>query len=244
MRIWIVMMTVVVWASAAASFAQTPAEPKIWTVLASAGLAVTEGNTETSTVNMAYDITYDPQTRNVVRSEGLWIRGESDGALTTSRLGLNLRDEYEINGRTFVFGQNQYLRDEFKSIDYLLAPTGGIGYRLFDTERTKLAVDGALGAVWEKNPAAAARSSGALATGEKLTQTLSTTTTLTQTFSGLWKTKDLEDALVTIGVAVAASMSERMQLKVELLDTFKNKPPLATVQKNDVAMLMAIVYKM
>jgi hypothetical protein len=31
---------------------------------------------------------------------------------------------------------------------------------------------------------------------------------------------------------------------VEVLDTFKNKPPLATIQKNDVAVLMAIVYKM
>ena len=39
------------------------------------------GNTETSTVNAAYDIAYHPQTRNVVKSDGLWIRGETDGAL-------------------------------------------------------------------------------------------------------------------------------------------------------------------
>jgi hypothetical protein len=31
---------------------------------------------------------------------------------------------------------------------------------------------------------------------------------------------------------------------VEVLDTFKNKPPVVTVQKNDVALLMAIVFKM
>ena len=34
------------------------------------------------------------------------------------------------------------------------------------------------------------------------------------------------------------------QLKVELLDTYKNKPPLATVHKNDLAVLVAIVYTM
>ena len=39
-------------------------------------------------------------------------------------------------------------------------------------------------------------------------------------------------------------MSTRTQLKIELLDTYKNLPPLPTVQKNDVALLMAIVYKM
>ena len=40
-------------------FAQAPADepPKIWTVTASAGLALTSGNSDTSTVNAAYDLT-------------------------------------------------------------------------------------------------------------------------------------------------------------------------------------------
>jgi hypothetical protein len=43
---------------------------------------------------------------------------------------------------------------------------------------------------------------------------------------------------------VAAAMSTHTQLKVEVLDSYKNKPPLPTIQKNDVTVLMAIVYKM
>ena len=39
-------------------------------------------------------------------------------------------------------------------------------------------------------------------------------------------------------------MSTRTQLKVELLDTDKNKPPLVAVQTNDVAVMVAAVYKM
>ena len=46
------------------------------------------------------------------------------------------------------------------------------------------------------------------------------------------------------GVGIAASMSTRTQLKVELLDTYKNKPPTPTTKKYDVAVLMAIVFKM
>ena len=64
--------------------------------------------------------------------------------------------------RMYVFGQNQYFRDTFKSIDYLIAPTGGIGYKLFDTAQTKLSVDGGLGVVWEKNPGFDVDSSGAV----------------------------------------------------------------------------------
>jgi hypothetical protein len=104
-------------------------------------------------------------------------------------------------------------------------------------------VDSSLGVVWEKNPGLDADASGALAMSEKLTQTLTANTTLTQGFTGLWKMDDFGDALFTLGVSLAASMSTRTQLKFEVLDTYKNKPPVPTVQANDVAVLMSIVYK-
>jgi putative salt-induced outer membrane protein YdiY len=231
-------------ASAAPAFAQAPAEPKTWTVQLSAGLALTSGNTDTSTVNAAYDLVYNPQTKNVVKSDALLLRGKTEGVLSANRFGFNVRDEYSLTPRTFVFGQNTFLKDEFKSIDYLVAPTAGVGYKLFDTMATKLSVDGSAGGVWEKNPGFDVSSSGAAAFSEKLIQTVTATTTITQSIAALWKTKNFDDALYTFGVGVAAAMSTKTQLKIELLDTYKNLPPLPTVQKNDVALLMAIVYKM
>ena len=230
--------------SGTAAWAQAPAAPKIWTFNASAGLALTSGNKDTSTVNAAYDFVYDPQTRNVVKSDALFIRGKTDGELTASRLGITVRDEFRLTDRVFVFGQNQYLQDEFKSIDYLVAPGAGVGVKLFDTMQTKLAVDVGAGGVIEKNPGVEVRRSGALTASEKLTQALTATTTLTQSIAALWKTNDWDDALYTFGVGVAASISARTQLKVEVLDTYKALPPLPSVEKNDVAVLMAIVYKM
>jgi putative salt-induced outer membrane protein YdiY len=223
--------------------AQPPAPPKIWTVALSAGLALTSGNTDTSNLNGSYDIVYDPQRRNVIKSDGLFLRGKTEGELSANRIGLNVRDEYRLTPRAFVFGQNQYLRDEFKNIDYLLAPTAGVGYKISDTAATKLTVDGSIGAVWEKNPGFEVDASGAVAFGEKLIQTLTMTTTLTQSLTGLWKTSNFDDALYTAGLGIAASMSTRTQLKIEILDTFKNLPPLPTIQKNDIAIVMAIVYK-
>jgi putative salt-induced outer membrane protein YdiY len=232
-------------AFATPSYAQVPAAaPKIWTVQASAGLALTSGNSDTSTMNAAYDVTYDAQAKNVVKSDGLWLRGKTEGVLSAHRLGLNIRDEYRFHPRAFVFGQNQYLRDEFKSIDYLIAPTVGVGYKLVDSAATKLSADAGVGGVWEKNPDIDTRSSGAITASEKLTQTVTANTTLTQGFAALWKTNDLDDALYTVSVGIAAAMSTRTQLKFEVLDTFKNRPPLPSVEKNDVAVLMAIVYKM
>ena len=136
---------------AQAPAAQAPAAPPPpWIIAFSGGLALTSGNTDTFTTNADYNVTYDPKTRNMVKSEGLWIRGKTEGELTASRLGLNIRDEFRLSTRTFVFAQNQYLRDEFMSIDYLLAPGGGFGYKLFDTMATKLAVDAGAGGVWRR----------------------------------------------------------------------------------------------
>jgi putative salt-induced outer membrane protein YdiY len=229
--------------TAAFAQAQPQAPPKIWTVALSGGLAMTSGNTDTSNINASYDIVYDPQRKNVVKSDGLFLRGTTEGELSANRTNLNVRDEYRLTPRLFVFGQNQYLRDEFKNIDYLIAPTAGLGYKLADTPTTKLTVDGSVGGVWEKNPGFEVSSSGALALGEKLVQNLTMTTTLTQSFTALWKTNNLDDALLTAGFGIAASMSTHTQLKFEVLDTYKNLPPLPTIQKNDVAVLMSVVYK-
>lgn len=244
MRALLCSLTLLVWsASAAPAIAQPPAPPKIWTVTVSAGLALTSGNTDTSSVNAAYDVVYNPQTKNVVKSDGLFLRSTTEGELSAHRTSLNIRDEYSLTPRFFVFGQNQYLKDEFKDIEYLLAPTAGVGYKIFNTAATKLTVDGSAGVVWEKNPGFDVNTSGALAFGEKLAQTLTATTTLTQAFAGLWKTSDFADALYTAGIGVAVAISTHTQLKVEILDTYKNRPPLPTIQKNDIAVLMAFVYK-
>jgi hypothetical protein len=79
--------------------------------------------------------------------------------------------------------------------------------------------------------------------GETLSQVLTATTSLTQSFTGLWKTTDFRNSLYVFNVGLSATMTTRTQLKVELLSTYKSKPPLTTVQKNDVAILLSIVYK-
>lgn len=221
----------------------TPAEPTTWTITAGAGLALTSGNTDTSTVNASYEVLFTPQSRYLVRSDGLMIRGKNEGELSADRISLNVRLEFSLSERAYVFGENRFLRDRFKSIDYLIAPAGGLGYSVIETPETKMNLDLGLGGVSEKNAAVGVRTSGSLTVGESLAHRLTSTTSLTQSFSGLWKTTDLGDSLQVFSVGLSATVSTRTQLKVELLDTYKRKPPLATIERNDVAILVAIVYK-
>jgi putative salt-induced outer membrane protein YdiY len=229
--------------------AQTPAAqappppPPGWTGSFGAGLAATQGNSDTSTVNLAYDIKRDTGSRLLFKSVGLFIRGESEGELTTNRLAFEGRVDRRLTDRTSVFGNLQYLRDEFKEIDYLIAPTVGLAQVLVKSDRTEFAVDAGLGAVWEKNPGRELQTDGAVTAGQNYKFKLGETSEFTQRFSALWKMDDFEDGLYIVGLGVAASVTSQTQIKIEILDTFKNRPPSADVKKNDVAYLVSLVYK-
>ena len=217
--------------------------PPGWTGSFGAGLALTQGNSDTSTVNVAYDVRRDTGSNILFKSTGLYIRGESEGELTTDRLAFDARVDRKLNARTSLYGAVQYLSDEFKQIDYLVSPTVGIAQQLVKNDRTEFAVDTGVGMVWEKNPGLELKTDGALTAGQNFKHKLTATAELTQRASALWKMDDFDDGLYIFGLGLAANITAQTQLKAELLDTYKNKPPNADVKKNDVAVLLSFVYK-
>ncbi|MDH4062945.1 MAG: DUF481 domain-containing protein [Acidobacteriota bacterium] len=240
--------TVILTLTATPAFAQTPAAdppppPPGWTGSLAAGLALTQGNSDTSTVNVAFDTKRDTGSDYLFKSTGLFIRGESEGALTTNRLALDARVDRKLNDRTSLYVQGVYLRDQFKQIDYLVSPTVGVSQWLVKNDRTELAFDGGVGLVWEKNPDRDVQTSGAVTVGQNFKQKLSETAEVTQRVSALWKMDDFNDALYIFGVGVAANLTAQTQIKAELLDTYKNRTPSPDVQTNDVAVLVSFVYK-
>ncbi len=77
--------------SAAPVMAQAPAAPPpeppaaALTGNVSFGIAITGGNKDTTNLNAGYDLKYDPKTRNVVKSSGLFLYGKTDGELTNEQ---------------------------------------------------------------------------------------------------------------------------------------------------------------
>jgi putative salt-induced outer membrane protein YdiY len=222
--------------------APAPAPPD-WTGSVNFGLALTAGNNDTLNANGGFDAKYDPKTKNVFKTAGLFLYGETEGEKTAEQYVLTFRDEYALNSRVFVFGDFRYLHDRFKGISYMVAPTGGIGYKVLDLPATKIGVGLGGGGVWEKDYGFETNSSGALTFDEKFTHKLTATATVGQSFLALWKTNDFEDALYTFGANLAVAINKRVQLKVEVLDTYKNKLQDTALQKNDVSLIVGVVYK-
>lgn len=227
------------------SFGQTapPEPPRVYTGSFGGGFALTGGNTDTQNFNLTLGVVRDPKTRNVMKANAVYLRGDQNDVLNLDRTAVNLRDEFTISGRTFAFGQLDYLRDQFKQIIFLWAPVGGLGFKAVNTDSTLLALDGGAGGLWEKNPGRDTRSSASLTAGQRFQHKISTTATFTESLATLWKTNDFADSLTNFSVGVTTSLSRNLELKVEFLDSYKNKPPRANVKKNDTAFVTAFVLK-
>ncbi len=247
------LLTVATFLTASPAFAQPqtagscpcppPGPPPVWTGSAGFGLTLNRGNTDTTNINLSFDATRDPKQKDVWKMEALYLRGDTNGELSANRVFAQVRYERNLTSRLFAFGQLPYLRDHFKSIDYHIAPNAGIGYKLIATPQATLTADGGFGVKWEKNPGFDVKTSAVVTSGDRFEFKLSPTSTITQSFTAIWDADDWGDALYTFGAGVAAALTTKSQLKLELLDAYASRPPTAAVKNNDVALLAAAVYK-
>lgn len=221
--------------------ADTPVDP--WTSSLGAGLAITSGNTDTQNVNIAFGTIYDPKTIHVFKAEALYLRGEADGETQADKTTAAGRYERTASDRLFWFGELSYLRDPFKSIDYLISPIVGAGYHLIMNEVQKLSFDAGAGAAFESSPELGSSTSGAVKAGESYEWTISPTSRFTQHLSGLFKADDFDDALYHFDAGIATTIAARAELKVSYVYDYKNQPPSPDVEKGDSALFAAILYK-
>ncbi|HEY0512563.1 MAG TPA: DUF481 domain-containing protein [Thermoanaerobaculia bacterium] len=209
-----------------------------------AGFNFTKGNSDTRSFNLALVLKYDPRTHNVVKADAFYILNSESGTSTVDRTSAHLRDEYYFRPRWFAFGDAQFLKDKFKAIDYLFAPTAGIGTLLVKTSRRELLADLGAGAIFEKDSPGGRTSGGVLRAGESFAWKLSESANFTENAFAYWKTSDLADAYYHLDVGLGASINDHFELKVALIDEYKRKPPDTTVKRNDVAGIVAIAYKL
>jgi putative salt-induced outer membrane protein len=219
-------------------------KPKDLTGKFAAGFTFTSGNSSTRSFNVALSMQYDPRTKNIVKADGFYLRNSENGASTVDRTFAHLRDEYYFQPRWFAFGDAQFLKDRFKEIDDLFAPTAGVGVRLMKTEERELIADLGAGAVVEKDKGRDRTSSGAVRAGENYLWKVSKSASFTENAFALWKTSDFSDAYYHFEAALGAEVAEHIELKVGLIDEYKRKPVDPGLKRNDVAGIIQIEVKL
>ncbi|MGE0454808.1 MAG: YdiY family protein [Vicinamibacteria bacterium] len=232
-----------------AASAQEPSCPcppvppvQVWKGGLGAGLALTSGNTDTSSFNLSFDAVRDPKTSTILRFDGRYLRASDQGEATLDRTLAGARVEREISPRAFAFGEGRYQRDVFKDVEYLISPLAGLGLKLVDKERTTLSLDAALGGSFEKLREREATSSGALQATQSFSRKLSATATLTEKGAALWKLDDFGDANYRLEAALAASISKWAELKLGYALDYKSRPADAALERADSSITAAIVF--
>ena len=219
-----------------------PPEPA-WKGGLGAGLWISSGNTSAKSYNLSFAVSYDPKAHNVFKADGLYLKQQTDGLSTSDKTALGARDEYGLGAHGFVFGELRYLRDPFRGVRYVLSPVAGLGYKLLESPRATLSIDGGVGGRFEGLEGLASTTSGAVQAGQALSVKLSPSASLSQRATALWKANDFGDALYRLEGALSISVSKRFELKLADYFDYKTRPPSAGLKKHDNAVVAAIVYK-
>ncbi len=234
--------------SAVSASAQAPAPapappppPPGWTGSLGAGAALSRGNTDTTNFNLSFDLKRDTGSKMLFKSKGVYIREAADGAITSSRQDFEARLDRKLSDKTALFTAVNYLRDEFT--EYIVTPTAGIARQVVKTDRTELGVNVGLGVIWQKNLDAETTSSGALNFGQDLKHKIGKSAEASEKLLALLKLSDFGDAVYTFSAGLAAGVTSKTQIKIEMLDTYKTRPPVGAESKNDVSLLFSFVFK-
>ena len=62
-----------------------PTEPPVWTGSAGLGLSLNRGNTDTTNVNLSFEVTRDPKQKDIWKLQALYMRGDTNGDATADR---------------------------------------------------------------------------------------------------------------------------------------------------------------
>jgi putative salt-induced outer membrane protein len=115
-----------------------------WTGKGELGGSFASGNSENEAVNAALEVknSYDKSAHTL----GFAGNYGNDGDDTTAqRWELRGQSDYKFTERAYAFGAGRYEDDRFSAYDYQASLAAGLGYKIIDSERTKLWVQGGPG---------------------------------------------------------------------------------------------------
>lgn len=232
---------------ATGSYAQEKTDPESkeekknpWSITLGAGITLNGGNSNNRSLNTSVEICHELKKKNKLKFDGLYLYADSEGKVNLSKFSTGIREEHTPKEKLFFYAEVRFLRDTIKEIHALWTPTTGIGWNAIKKEKFTLSIEGGVGGAVEKNLDLPRRSSFALRTAETLRWKISETALLTQACNAVWKTDDFSDAIYHFECALTLSILKKMELKVSVIDDYKNRVTAPAVKKNDTSLILAL----
>jgi putative salt-induced outer membrane protein len=228
-----------------------PPPQDVWIGKGQLGFLNSRGNSDAESLNATIDmLRYDGPWKNEFNITGLY--GKNSGIVSAERWEARGQSNYTISGDLFAFGGLRYEHDLFDGFQYQASVTAGLGYKLVNTDDTKLTAQvgagyrrlrpeiidkDANGAVTSRTPQDA--TGEAIGTvGVDFSQTITKTTVFTNKFL---MEAGSSDTLLHDELALTVKMSDKLALSVGYGITDNTKPP-APLKKLDTVASVNLVF--
>ena len=199
----------------------------------------TSGNSSTSTFSLGAQHIARPANW-VVKNKALLVRSTAESTTTAESLLYSFRAERKITERIAGFGELGLFRDRPAGIDGRTAVTGGLAFKLVETERAKFAADAGAGYLNEHRVVGTDVSSGILVAGTDLRLKLSDTAELGDEVRLTSILDNGDDWRLLHTIAVTAKLTTALSLKVSNQVRYANFPPPG-FKKTDTTTAVALV---
>jgi len=237
---------------ALADEAPAPPPPQhTWIGKGQFGFLDSRGNSEAESINGNIDVLrYDGEWKNEIYVGGLY--GKNSGIVSAERWETREQTNYNYSANLFAFGGLRFEHDLFDGFVYQGSITGGMGYKILDTNDTKLTVQAGAGyrrlrpetitkadngEVISRDPGDA--SGNAIGTvGVDFSHAFTKTTVFTNKFLA---ESGSDNTLLHDELAVTVKMSDRLALSVGYGIADNTKPP-APLKKLDTVASVNVVF--
>jgi putative salt-induced outer membrane protein len=241
-----VVPAITVWAD------EAPPPPQgVWLGKGQLGFLSSKGNSDSESLNANVDVLrYDGPWKNEIFVGGLY--GKNSGIVSAERWETRGQSNYTISGDLFAFGGLRYEHDLFDGFQYQASVTGGLGYKLINTDDTKLTAQVGAGyrrlrpETIDKDPTGEVISRTPLdATGEAIATVgvdFSHAFTKTTVFTNKFLMEaGSSDTLLHDDLALTVKMSDKLALSIGYGITDNTKPP-APLKKLDTVASVNLVF--
>lgn len=223
-----------------AMFSMAYAEGSPWSQSLSFGLNIAKGNTESTQFSGEYNGKRSYTNASLaLKANGAF--GEENNTKNTDNYSAEAKYRKEIKDHYFWYLNSSYESDNIANLDSRIFVGPGLGYRLYESEKTTFDFEAGLGYNREKYDNIPADDSAAYQFSETLEHALSSTSKLWHNATITGPTDEGDNYVIKAELGVQSKLSGNLNLKSVLRDTYTNDP-VAGNKKNDITLSTFLVY--
>jgi len=205
----------------------------LWSGFLDTGLAMTQGNAESTTLNLTLSTARtSPRDKISVKIASLYARSDTSGTTANTIRG-GFRYDVNVSPRLFGFGFTDLEYDEFQGLDLRFVPGGGLGFHWVKTDQTRFDVFGGGSLNREFYTSDIDRTSGEVVIGEELFHQLFSASHLEHTLVLFPNVSNTGEYRISTDNALVTKLNRWLSWELSLSDRL-NSNPIPGKKKNDV----------